>query len=89
MAPMTDSRLVQFKLMLPADLKARLEELASKSHRSLSQQIVTQLYLSFELADLEKKLDHRMDKLRMEMEIQTRRVGLLEGRVERIDTDNR
>ncbi|HWL56417.1 MAG TPA: hypothetical protein VNQ78_07020 [Paracoccus sp. (in: a-proteobacteria)] len=38
-----DGRLVQFKLMLPADLKSRVEAAAKKAHRSLSQEIVATL----------------------------------------------
>ncbi|UWQ38463.1 hypothetical protein K3552_05490 [Leisingera aquaemixtae] len=40
---MKDADLVQFKLMLPALLKARVEEQASLNRRSLSQEIVTAL----------------------------------------------
>jgi hypothetical protein len=40
---MKDMDLLQFKLMLPAPLKARLEEQASLNRRSLSQEIVTAL----------------------------------------------
>lgn len=34
---------IQFKLMLPADLKIRVEEMASLNRRSLSQEIVAAL----------------------------------------------
>ena len=36
-------RLIQFKLMLPADLKIRVEEVAFLNRRSLSQEIVAAL----------------------------------------------
>ena len=40
---MKDNSLIQFKLMLPADLKVRLEAAASRERRSLSQEIVATL----------------------------------------------
>jgi hypothetical protein len=40
---MSESTPIQFKLMLPADLKIRVEEMASLNRRSLSQEIVAAL----------------------------------------------
>jgi len=44
---MRDSALVQFKLMLPADLKSRIESHAQGHRRSLSQEIVLALEEKF------------------------------------------
>lgn len=41
--PMKEDALVQFKLMLPAGLKARVEVAAAENRRSLSQEIVATL----------------------------------------------
>ena len=41
--PMSENTPIQFKLMLPADLKIRVEEMASLNRRSLSQEIVAAL----------------------------------------------
>ncbi|MEO9651652.1 MAG: hypothetical protein ABJE99_13745 [Roseobacter sp.] len=40
---MSENTPIQFKLMLPADLKIRVEEMASLNRRSLSQEIVAAL----------------------------------------------
>ena len=40
---MQENSLVQFKLMIPADLKARVDASAQKNRRSLSQEIVAVL----------------------------------------------
>lgn len=40
---MSENTSIQFKLMLPADLKVRVEEMASLNRRSLSQEIVAAL----------------------------------------------
>ena len=40
---MSENAPIQFKLMLPADLKIRVEEMASLNRRSLSQEIVAAL----------------------------------------------
>lgn len=40
---MSEKTPIQFKLMLPADLKIRVEEMASLNRRSLSQEIVAAL----------------------------------------------
>ena len=40
---MSENTPIQFKLMLPADLKIRVEEMASLNRRSLSQEIVSAL----------------------------------------------
>lgn len=44
---MDDDRLVQFKLMIPAALKLRVEAEAKASRRSLSQEIVATLEAAF------------------------------------------
>lgn len=41
--PMKEESLVQFKLMLPSGLKARVESVAKENRRSLSQEIVATL----------------------------------------------
>lgn len=42
-ATMSENTPIQFKLMLPADLKIRVEEMAGLNRRSLSQEIVAAL----------------------------------------------
>lgn len=42
-AHMSEKTPIQFKLMIPADLKIRVEEMASLNRRSLSQEIVAAL----------------------------------------------
>lgn len=44
---MKSESLVQFKLMLPADLKKRIEERATENRRTLSQEIVSVLERAF------------------------------------------
>lgn len=45
---MTEIERVQYKLMLPAQLKSALEESAHDNRRSLSAEIITRLYGSFD-----------------------------------------
>ena len=56
-ALMKDADLLQFKLMLPAPLKARVEEQAALNRRSLSQEIVTALEEKYPLPKPEKVSD--------------------------------
>lgn len=51
---MSESPLVQFKLMLPADLKERLSLDAAQNRRSLSQEIVMRLDQSYDGAPVEE-----------------------------------
>ncbi|MCM2440570.1 hypothetical protein HGO34_12675 [Agrobacterium vitis] len=44
---MTETERVQYKIMLPADLKARLEEAAHENRRSLSAEIISRLEAAY------------------------------------------
>ena len=49
---MSDEARVQYKFMIPAPLKAALEDLAHKSHRSLSAEIIMRLNESVQTRDM-------------------------------------
>lgn len=82
---MSDSSKIQFKLMLPSDLKQRLEVSAAEGRRSLSQEIV--LRLEHTLGDTTindilaqiRQMDEQIDRmLETERDTQQRLAKVLE-----------
>lgn len=62
-ACMKEDALVQFKLMLPAGLKKRVEESASANRRTLSQEIVAILERAFPSAQDRVRMSHALADL--------------------------
>ena len=62
-ASMKEDTLVQFKLMLPAGLKKRIEERASDNRRTLSQEIVVVLERAFPSAQDRVRMAHALAEL--------------------------
>ena len=60
---MKDEALIQFKLMLPAELKKRVETHANINRRSLSQEIVTALEKTYPVVAAEPPTDPAARKL--------------------------
>lgn len=56
---MSDSDRIQYKFMIPAPLKAKLEDAAHGNRRSLSAEIIARLESSFTLFD---RMERTMDK---------------------------
>jgi hypothetical protein len=79
---MSDDDRVQYKFMIPAALKARLEDAAHENRRSLSAETIARLEASFEIsidyyrADT-ARLERQQEELRLKIEAMDEKITKL------------
>lgn len=77
---MVEKERVQFKLMVPAELKARLEDAAHEARRSLSAEIIARLEESLQPTSDRSLLD-AMDEQRLMIETLIEQTAILREKI--------